>query len=140
MKSSSRYLLSLTSEQSRWSTGPSVLHGLIVTVVKVVQVSDVTVLDAHETGQTLHVLVSVKAFGVEVRTTDHRGTSNTRTCRQTTCSGVKYSRGLAFSQQQAGQAEFQLRLHHLAAQRFQLQRQIVLGLRGIGKLLHVDVG
>lgn len=71
-----------TSEQSRWSTGPPVLQGLDVTIVKVVQVPDVTVLDAHETGQTLHVLVSVKACGVEVRRTDHGGTSDTSTCNQ----------------------------------------------------------
>lgn len=71
-----------TSEQSRWSTGPSVLQGLVVTFVKVLQVPDVTVLDAHETGQTLHVLVSVKVCGVEVRKTDHGGTSDTSTCTQ----------------------------------------------------------
>lgn len=53
---------------------------------------------------------------------------------------MRNSRGLAFSQQLAGQAELQPHLHHLAAHGLQLQRHLVLGLRSAGKLLHVDVG
>lgn len=118
--------LSLTGERSRWS-GSGVLHGL---VVKVVQVSDVAVLDTHEAGQALHVLVPVGRTAEELEAP---------ALVQEQHAAARNSRGLAFSQQQAGQAQFEPRLHHLAAHRFQLQCQIVLRRRSAGELLHVDV-
>lgn len=36
---------------------PPLLSSFIITVIKVVQISDVTLFHAHQTGQTLHVLI-----------------------------------------------------------------------------------
>lgn len=52
---------------------------------------------------------------------------------------VENLRGLAFSEQQAGQGQFQPDLQHLAAGRLELQRHMMLTLSRTGKLLHVDV-
>ena len=40
--------------------GPPVLATFLVAVVEIIQVSDVTLLQAHQTGQALHVLISMQ--------------------------------------------------------------------------------
>lgn len=49
------------------------------------------------------------------------------------------SRGFALLQEDAGQAEFETGLQHLRRRRLQLQRDVKLGRRHAGELLHVDV-
>lgn len=64
-----KYIPSLTSNRSSLScskTGPPVLTGFIVTVVKVIQVSNVALFHAHQTGQTLHVLISAERRKLDV--------------------------------------------------------------------------
>lgn len=51
-----------------------------------------------------------------------------------------HSRGLALPQEDAGQAEPQLGLHHLGGGGLQPQRELVLGGRSAGEACHVDLG
>lgn len=49
------------------------------------------------------------------------------------------SRGFALLQEDAGQAKFETGFQHLHGRWFQLQRDVKLGRRHAGELLHVDV-